>query len=428
MCNKSEAIDVLIIGAGMIVHDLILPAVYQQQRMGIVADITICGTRIESINKLKNNTEISEAFPGQDFKSFPNNESNDDDNSERYKKVLKSLKKFSLVIIAIPDQLHYQVVMESLDCNQHILCVKPLVLNYRQSLEIEQKAYDKGCFIGIEYHKRFDRRSLLAKKYYSQNKLGEFVIGEAKLIEPYFYRLSNFQNWFTCDETDPFVYVGCHYVDLVYFITNLKPIEVSVAGVKRKFPNGKEAYMWSSGRVRFENNALLSVTNGLGYPDAAAGSNEQCLSMFFEKENKACNLFHDDQYRGVEYAFADDSKAFRYINPDFFQFVPWEGAGLKPVGYGVDSVVATISKVATIEKSALSNTPSESLAIRQKHIKKADQQGFIATPANSSINELVHEAARLSIVNGGDNVEINYNSSIPSVSLKHNSKNGDDND
>ena len=47
-------------------------------------------------------------------------------------------------------------------------------------------------------------------------------MGEAKLIEPYYYRHSNFQNWFTCDKTDPFVYVGCHYVDLVYFITGLQ--------------------------------------------------------------------------------------------------------------------------------------------------------------------------------------------------------------
>jgi hypothetical protein len=32
------------------------------------------------------------------------------------------------------------------------------------------------------------------------------------MIEPYFYRSSNFQNWFTCENFDPFVYVGCHHV------------------------------------------------------------------------------------------------------------------------------------------------------------------------------------------------------------------------
>ena len=30
------------------------------------------------------------------------------------------------------------------------------------------------------------------------------------------------------ENADPFTYVGCHYVDLVYFITGLRPVEVSV--------------------------------------------------------------------------------------------------------------------------------------------------------------------------------------------------------
>ena len=39
--------------------------------------------------------------------------------------------------------------------------------------------------------------------------------------------------------------------------------------MKGRFPNGNEGYMWSNGRVSFENGALLSVTDGLGYPDDA---------------------------------------------------------------------------------------------------------------------------------------------------------------
>ena len=29
---------------------------------------------------------------------------------------------------------------------------------------------------------------------------------------------------------------------------------------------------------------------------------------------------------------------FRYVNPDYFRLVPWQSDGLKPVGYGYDSV------------------------------------------------------------------------------------------
>ena len=304
-----------------------------------------------------------------------------------------------IVVAAVPDQFHYDVVTEALQCNQHVLCVKPLVLKYTQAVEIEHIALEKGLFVGVEYHKRFDRRSLLARREYRLGYFGEFALGEAKLIEPYFYRSSNFQNWFTCDKTDPFVYVGCHYVDLVYFITGLRPAEVSVSGVKGKFPNGNEGYMWTSARVRYENGALLSVIDGLGYPDDAAGSNDQGLMMFCEGDGKSGMIRHDDQFRGLSYSYLEGigcgGSRFNFINPDFYRLVPWQGAGYKPVGYGFDSVATIIETICHIESK------SESLEQRQQLIKDVDEKGLIATPANSYVNELVIEAARESILNNG---------------------------
>jgi hypothetical protein len=45
---------------------------------------------------------------------------------------------------------------------------------------------------------------------------------------------------------------------------------------------------------------------------------------------------------------------------------------------------------------------------RRKLIHEIDRGGIIATPANSYINELVVEAARLSIVNDGARFNILY--------------------
>jgi predicted dehydrogenase len=233
-------------------------------------------------------------------------------------------------------------------------------------------------------------------------------MGEAKLIEPYLYRHSNFQNWFTTDKTDPFTYIGCHYVDLVYFITGLRPVEISVAGIKDKFPNGNEGYMWANGRVRFENGAIMSIINGLGYPDDGAGSNDQGMVMYCEGKGKGGLIKHNDQFRGVSHSYLDNigvaGSRFNFINPDFYRLIPWEGEGYKPVGYGYDSVAANISSMAKIEN--LDN--AENLNVRQKEIESIDEKGIIATPANSSINELVVEATRKSITNDGAVVKIAY--------------------
>jgi len=420
--NTTYAIDIVIVGGGMITYDLLLPSVYHLQRTGYVNKINVCALDSAPLKALKNSKEITEAFPGQDFIAHPSiNEPEENKFPDLYKKVIAEMKPRQMVIVAMPDQFHYTVVMEALKNDQHVLCVKPLVLKYEQSVEIEKIAFNKGLFVGVEYHKRFDRRSLMAKRSFELKQFGEFVMGEAKLIEPYYYRLSNFQNWFTCDNTDPFVYIGCHYVDLVYFITGLKPVEVSVSGIKGKFPNGNEGYLWANGRIRFENNALFSVIDGLGYPDDAAGSNDQSLQMFFEGDKKTGMIKHNDQFRGVEHSYLEGigcgGSHFNYVSPDFYKLIPWEEEGYKPVGYGFDSVSASVTAAYQIEKEVSGMSDPDSLVKRQEIIKKIDKKGIIATPANSFINELVVEAARISILNDGDIVNIFYGKT-PHVKLR----------
>lgn len=411
----TKGIDITIVGGGMITYDLILPSIYHLQRTGYVNNIKVCALDSVPLRALKNSKEINEAFPGQTFDAFPSlNEPETKKFPELYKRVLQEMDQRQMVIVAMPDQFHYEVVMEALNNNQHVLCVKPLVLQYKQAAEIEKLAFEKGLFVGIEYHKRFDRRSLMARRSFELGHFGKFVMGEAKLIEPYYYRSSNFQNWFTCDKTDPFVYIGCHYVDLVYFITGLKPIEVSVSGIKGRFPNGNEAYLWAHGRVRFENNAILSVIDGLGYPDQAAGSNDQSLQMFFEGEGKTGMIKHNDQFRGVEHSYLDGigcgGSHFNYVSPDFYKLVPWEGMGYKPIGYGFESVAALVHAALGIENAVAGLSEKDSMLKRREMIKEIDDKGLLATPANSYINELVVEAARMSILSDGLPVTIEYGS------------------
>lgn len=420
--NAARPVDVTIVGGGMITNDLLLPSIYHLQRTGVVRDIAVCALNTPPLRALKESAELCEAFPGQDFTAHPGLDEPADANfPDRYKDVLASMEPYQAVVVAMPDPLHYAVVKEAFKNRQHVLCVKPLVLKYAQAVELESIGKEQGLFCGVEYHKRFDTRALMAKRHYEQGHFGTFIMGEAKMIEPYFYRHSNFQNWFTCDKTDPFVYVGCHYVDLVCFITGLRPAAVSVSGVKGRFPNGNEGYLWANGRVIFENGAILSVTDGLGYPDDGAGSNEQCLTMFFEGDNKSGAVKHDDQFRGVSHAYLDGigcaGSVFNFVSPDFYQLVPWEGAGFKPVGYGFASVAASITTIQRIGAETEGLDDAQALERRCALIEEADKKGLIATPANSSVNELVTEAARMSILNDGEMVDIVYDGE-PHVALR----------
>ena len=274
--------------------------------------------------------------------------------------------------------------------------VKPLVQRYADAERIACMARARGLFVGVEYHKRFDRRSLDARLQYRAGRFGEFQCGDARMIEPYYYRHSNFQNWFTTDCADAFTYVGCHYVDLVFFITGLRPIEVSVRGVTREFPNGNRGYLWANGRVVFENGAILSIINGLGYPDRGAGTNDQGLCLFCEGTDCGAVICHDDQFRGVCHGYVDDRVGahFRYVNPDFFRLVPWLGEGLRPVGYGYDSIDAHVRSVEQI--NAETGGLDEVMARPQRcaRIQAIEDQGILATPGNSFVNVGEHDFNR----------------------------------
>jgi len=403
-------INVTIVGGGMIVHDQLLPSLYHLQRTGAIGSLQIVDATNRRMRDLASE-RFKQAFPGQSFKAIPDlSEDPEKVQPDLFQKVIAALPPRTLVVNATPDHMHNRIIRFALEHDQHVLSVKPLVQKIGDALAIEKLARERGLFVGVEYHKRFDRRSLEARGHYRAGRFGKFQAGYASLVEPYLYRPSNYQNWVARENADPFTYIGCHYVDLVYFITGLRPTEVSLRGVEGTFPNGNIGYLWSAGRVAFENGAVLSIINGLGYPDDGAGTNDQGLCMFCEGADKGALIRHDAHVRGVSHGYVDKNSGayFRFINPDYLRLVPWSGPGLRPVGYGYDSVEASVLAAQWIEAQTAALPPEAALAKRRQLLKDIDDKGLIATPANSSINELVTEAARLSIAREGKPVRIAY--------------------
>jgi D-galacturonate reductase len=383
--------EVLIIGSGMIVHDQILPSLYHMQRQGRIGGISVCASSHETVRKLAEAETIRRAFPGQSFRMHPESDGGGR-RPELYREVLAQLPPRQIVVAAVPDQLHYEVIMEALRRDQHVCAVKPLVLRHSQAVEIECEARRRNLLVAVEYHKRFDDRSLMARRAYRAGRFGEFRLGTACLLEKWYYRHSNFQNWMIAENSDAFTYIGCHYVDLVHFITGLTPAAVSVYGILDRFPNGREGYLWTDARVIWNNGACLNVQNALGFPDAAPGSNTQGLTMYCRGGDEGAWLEHSDQYRGLRYCYSSPA-AFAEPSPDYFQYLDMGGPGLVPVGYGYRSIEGIMLAAMAVESG-------------ERTLEEIDRAGIIATPANSSYNEKVIEAARESIQNGGKQVPI----------------------
>jgi predicted dehydrogenase len=413
-----KPLDVTIVSGGMITELQIMPSVYHLQRIGAIKEINVCALNTPPLKNIAESKRLQEAFPGQTFNSYPDYKTTAPDEMypDLYKKVIDDMNERNIVFVALPDQLHYSAIIYALEHNQHVISVKPLTLNYSQALEIEKLAFSKGLFVGTEYHKRFDDRVGVARLKYRAGDFGEFRVGYATLIEPWYYRDSNFQNWCTTENSDMFTYIGCHYVDQVNMITGLLPVEVSVYGVKDKYPNGNEGFLWTNANVIWENGASLALINGMGYPNVAPGGNSQGLWLFTQGEKDGGLLFHDDQYRGLKHSYITKGNhpGDSYYNepsPDYLKLLERGGEGLTPVGYGYRSIEGLINSIHRVEEAG------NELTARQTIIKKIDNEGIIATPANSSFNELVIEAGRLSIMNNGRAVVIEYGEN-PTVKFK----------
>lgn len=395
---------VLMVGGGMIAHDQILPSLYQLQRLGVIGEIDVCAQHARTLQSLAANEGIQRAFPGHSFRAHPALDSDPNvKHPHLYKELLSRQPKRNIVVVALPDQLHYDAIMTALENDQHVVAVKPLVLKHDHAKEIEEAARSRNLVVGVEYHKRFDDRSLLARRRYREGMFGEFKLGTARLMEKWYYRHSNFQNWCTTEHSDAFTYIGCHYVDLVHFITGLQPRAVSVYGIVDKYPNGNEGYLWTDARVTWENGACLNVQNTLSFPDEAPGSNTQGITMYFSDGERGAWLEHSDQYRGLKYCYtkrpdSPGGTVFSEPSTDYFQYVDVGGPGLLPVGYGYRSIEYIVKTILRVESVPEADRPAL--------LREIDAAGVMATPANSSYNELVVEAGRLSITHGGRLVEI----------------------
>src|SRR5690606_37804006 len=122
---------------------------------------------------------------------------------------------------------------------------------------------------------------------------------------------------------------------------------------------------------------------------------------------KGAWLEHSDQYRGLKYAYLENpggpgATAYAEPSPDYFMYQDLGGPGLVPWGYGVRSVDALVSEIQRIERET--NTLEE----RRRTLAEIDARGVLATPANSRFNELVCQAGRRSILDGGRPVRIEY--------------------
>lgn len=139
-----------------------------------------------------------------------------------------------VVIIVTPDQLHREMVEESLNAGLHVLCEKPLAL-LREDLNAivaASRASDKKLMVGQIC--RFTPGFAKAKELIDAGELGDIYYVESEYAHDYQDILSE-NGWRSDPNRNGVVGGGCHAVDLLRWVAG-DPIEVTAYANHKMLP------------------------------------------------------------------------------------------------------------------------------------------------------------------------------------------------
>ena len=382
--------EVVVIGAGMYVcgrgtnsYGTVLPTLVQAQRDGLIGKIRIAATsqssieyvqiRLRELNKLME-TEI-------DIIGYPNTGSD----SCAYKTALSEVSLPACAIVVVPDHLHYQIASEVIQHDIHPLIVKPFTPTISEGLGLMELARNRNVYGAVEFHKRFDESNLILKQTIADNKLGDLSYITVEYSQKRLVR-GLFSDWI--HKTNIFQYLGVHYVDLIYFLTNAMPIKALATSqsITSNYPDSIQALIqW---RTPDHNEFISTINTNWIDPDSTSAMSDQKITVVGSK-----GRFQADQKnRGVQ-LITQDSNSMEEINPYFSQLYKNDEDKMSINGYGPKSIIRFIQDVIDILSTKTDISHLEALRPSFK---------------NSIVSTSVIEAVNSSLINGNQWVPVEH--------------------
>ena len=256
--------------------------------------------------------------------------------------LLSAHPDLDVLAVATPDHLHAAPILAALRRGVHVITEKPMTLDAVESDAIIAAARTAERLVGVDMHKRYDPDHLRIRDDVAK-RIGTPLYGRAVLEEPLEVSTQAFRKW--AEKSDPFSYVGCHWTDLFIAHYGVKPVSLHAVGQKRKLrdEHGMDAFDAVQVKVQFDNGMSIDFINNWITPDAF----EAPVNQESQLVGTHGMVESDSQYRGLRYTTT--GRGTQTSNSHFTRDVRREDGSLAYVGYGVDSLVVCIEKVAEMK-------------------------------------------------------------------------------
>ena len=195
-----------IIGCGGIANGKHMPALSQVKEAEMVA---FCDLIVERA------VEAKTAFGTEDAQVFSD-----------YKEMLAEAE-LDVVHVCTPNASHAELSIAALEADCHVMCEKPMAINYTQAMEMVETAKKTNKLLTIGYQNRYRGDSNYLKQECVNGELGDIYYAKAKAI-----RRRAVPTWGVfLNEYEqgggPLIDIGTHALDLtLWMMNNYKPKSV----------------------------------------------------------------------------------------------------------------------------------------------------------------------------------------------------------
>ncbi|MCZ6634443.1 MAG: Gfo/Idh/MocA family oxidoreductase [bacterium] len=344
-------IKIALIGAGMFGGDVHARAYADLQRAGLSGQLGRVGLdewgrEVAPVQfdlvAVATRTEASARRVCANFKDWTGHEPKPYWGETPWEDVLQDVPDLDVMAVATPDDLHTPVVLAALKNGTHVITEKPMCLSIQEADQIVALSNEKGLVCAVDMHKRYDPDHLRIQHDISE-KIGEPLYGLAMLEEPLEVSTSIFK-W--AEKSDPFSYVGPHWVDLFYNYYRSKPVSLTAVGQKKRLVReGINAYDAVQVRVDFENGMSIYFHNNWITPDDFEGP----VNQGHEIVGTDGKVESDQQYRGFRFWYQGSGS--RSSNNHFTRDVKRPDGSQVYIGYGVDSITVALVAICRVKFS-----------------------------------------------------------------------------
>ena len=340
-----RTIKIALAGAGMFGGDVHLRAYADLQRFGIAGQLARLGldqharefadVKFELV-AIATRSDASAKKSADFFSRITHHAPRCFHGATPWRDILRDFPDLDVMAVATPDHLHTQPILDSLAAGAHIISEKPLCLDIAEADQIIGLATRKNRVVAVDMHKRYDPDHLRIRDDI-RKRIGAPLYGTAYLEEPLEVSTSTFK-W--VEQSDPFSYVGPHWVDLIYHYYKSKPVSLTAVGQKKRLVrDGINAYDAVQVRVDFANGMSINFHNNWITPPDFEGP----VNQGHEIVGTDGKVESDQQYRG--FRWWNQGGGSRTGNNHFTRDVKRLDGSQACVGYGVDSLIAGLTAI-----------------------------------------------------------------------------------